>query len=212
MITLSPAEAYRAIAATYDATPNPLTALEHRTLAPLLPDLRNLLIADIAAGTGRWTRYFQSHGARTIATDLCRDMLTYAPHPLAQADNIALPLRNGAFDLVLCSFALAYEPDAFPELVRITRPGGQLIITDVHPDAIARGWSRTFRVGDEVIAPEHHPYTLASLHHPSITRTHLIEARIAEPEREIFIRAGKPDAFDSATKHPAIFIGIFEKK
>jgi malonyl-CoA O-methyltransferase len=212
MNTLSPAEAYRAIAATYDSTPNPLTALEHRTLAPLLPGLRDLLIADIAAGTGRWTRYFQSHGARTIATDLCRDMLAYAPHPLAQADNIALPLRNEAFDLVLCSFALGYEPDAFPELVRITRPGGQLIISDVHPEAIARGWSRTFRVGDEIIAPEHRHYSLNDLRHPSLTRTHLIEAHIAEPEREIFIRTGKPDTFDAASQHPAIFVAVFSKQ
>lgn len=212
MITQSPAEAYRAIAATYDSTPNPLTALEHRTLAPLFPDLRDLLIADIAAGTGRWTRYFQSHGARTIATDLCRDMLAYAPHPLAQADNIALPLRDDAFDLVVCSFALGYEPDAFPELIRITRPGGQLVISDVHPDAIARGWSRTFRVGNEIIAPEHRPYSIHGLRHPSLTPTHLMEPRIAEPEREIFIRAGKPDAFDVAAQHPAIFFAIFSKR
>ncbi len=211
MITLSPAVAYRAIASTYDDAPNPLTALEHRTLTPLLPDPRNLLIADIAAGTGRWTRYFQSHGACTIATDLCRDMLAYAPYPLAQADNIALPLRSNTFDLVLCSFALGYEPDALPELIRITRPGGQLIISDIHPDAIRRGWSRTFRVGGQVIEPEHHPYALRDLQHPNLTRTHLMEPHIGEPEHEIFRRAGKPGLFNPATAHPAIFIAIFRK-
>jgi ubiquinone/menaquinone biosynthesis C-methylase UbiE len=211
MTTLPPPEAYRAIASTYDATPNPLTALEHRTLAPLLPDLRNLFIADIAAGTGRWTHYFQSHGARTIGTDLCRDMLAYAPHPLAQADNIALPLRSDAFDLVLCSFAFGYEPDCFPELIRIARPGGQLIITDVHPHAIRRGWSRTFRVDGLLIEPEHHAYTLDDLRDPRLTLANLIEPHIAEPEREIFTRAGKPDAFTAATEHPAIFVVIWTK-
>lgn len=212
MMSHSPAEAYRAIASTYDAMPNPLTALEHRTLAPLLPDLRDLFIADVAAGTGRWTRYFQSRGAQTIATDLCRDMLAYAPHPLAQADNIALPLRSDAFDLALCSFAFGYEPDCFPELIRITRPGGQLIITDVHPDAIHRGWSRTFRIGNEVIAPRHHHYSFDDLRHPSLTLTHLIEPHIAEPERQVFIRAGKPHAYQDAAEHPAIFIAIFTKQ
>jgi malonyl-CoA O-methyltransferase len=212
MTTLSAAEPYRAIAAMYDATPNPLLALEHRILAPLLPDLHHLHIADIAAGTGRWTRYFQSRGARTIATDLCRDMLAYAPHPMAQADNIALPLRSDAFDLVLCSFAFGYEPDAFPELIRITRPGGQLIITDVHPYAVRRGWSRSFRINGQIVEPEHHPYTLDDLHDPRLTLINLIDAHIAEPEREIFIRAGKPDTFAAATEHPAIFIAVFTKQ
>jgi SAM-dependent methyltransferase len=139
-------------------------------------------------------------------------MLALAPGCRALAANVALPFCSDTFDLVLCSFAIGYAPAALSELIRITRRGGKLIISDVHPDAIARGWSRTFRVGGEVIAPEHHPYSLTDLCHTSLALTQFAEPHIAEPERDIFIRAGKPHAFVPSMEHPAIFIAMFTKQ
>ena len=205
-------EAYRRIAPVYETTPNPLRALEQRILTPLLPPLHGRTMVDVGAGTGRWLQQAQSKLARTIAIDLSPEMLASAPSPRILADATKLPLRENSVDLVLCTFTLGYAPTCFSELVRITRPGGTLIVTDVHPDAIARGWSRAFRVGDDVLEPTHHRYSINALTHPSLTRTHLIEPHIGEPERAIFARAGKLAAFETASAHPAIFIAIWNKK
>ncbi|MEO8099385.1 MAG: methyltransferase domain-containing protein [Acidobacteriota bacterium] len=211
MSALAAVEAYRRIADVYDQAPNPLLALERRTLEPLLPDLRGLLVADVAAGTGRWTEYCQARGAHTIALDACHEMLARAPRPSAQADARNIPLRDNSADMVMCAFALGYAPAAFAELVRILRPGGTLIVSDVHPDALARGWSRSFRTGAEVIEVAHEGYTLDALHHATLRLSHLLEPTLGEPERALFARAGKLEAFEQATRHPAIFVAQWKK-
>ena len=204
-------EAYRRIAPIYDDAPNPLLALEQRTLAPLLPELRGRVVADIGAGTGRWLHHASANGARTIALDRSPEMLARAPQPRIQADANALPLHDNSADVLLCAFTLGYAPTCFAELARVTRPGGTLIVTDVHPDAIARGWSRTFRVDGEILEPAHYRYSLDALTHPRLTQTHLIEPSLGEPERPVFARAGKLAAFYEASFHPAIFVALWTK-
>ncbi len=201
-------DAYERIAPFYDTTPNPLLALEQRILEPLLPNLEGRTIADIGAGTGRWLHRLR--GARGIAIDVSAAMLSNAPAPRMVADARALPLRDAMADAVLCTFTLGYAPECFAELVRITRPGGTLIVTDVHPDAIARGWRRTFCAEGETIEPPHHNYRIEQLTHPALTRTHLMEPYLGEPERPLF--ADKPQLFEPACAHPAIFVGIWTKR
>ena len=205
-------EAYRRIAPVYDTTPNPLLALERRTLLPLLPTLRGLTVADIGAGTGRWLHHARTAGAHTVGLDLSVEMLAAAPSPRVQADAQALPLRDNCADVVFCAFTLGYAPYCFGELARITRPGGTVIVTDVHPDAIARGWSRSFRVGATLIEPAHEKYSIDTLHHPALVRADFIEPHLGTPERAIFTRAGKAEHFDAAAAHPAIFVALWRKQ
>jgi ubiquinone/menaquinone biosynthesis C-methylase UbiE len=50
---------------------------------------------------------------------------------------VALPFRAGAFDWVLCSRVLSHVADlaaALGELARTLKPGGECLITDVHPE------------------------------------------------------------------------------
>jgi ubiquinone/menaquinone biosynthesis C-methylase UbiE len=205
-------EAYGQIASVYDRTPNALLALEQRTLLPLLPDLRVLLVIDIGAGTGRWLHHARSAGAQTLALDVSLEMLASAPEPHVLADALMLPLRDNSADIVFCTFTIGYAPQCFSELARVARPGGMLIVSDVHPDALARGWSRSFRVGDEVVKPTHYPYSIEDLHDPSMARTHLLEPRLGEPERPIFAAANKLVLYDTACAHPAIFVAIWTKR
>jgi malonyl-CoA O-methyltransferase len=190
--------AFDSIAPVYDSTPNPLLALEQRILEPLLPDMRGRTVVDVGAGTGRWLH--RIHAAKTIAVDSSTAMLAHAPGPRVVADAQCIPLRDASADVVFCTFTLGYSPACFEELVRITR--GTLIVTDVHPDAVARGWSR--------LAPGPSPYSLIGLTHPSLTRTHLIEPHISESERPLF--TAKPHLFEDACKQPAIFVAIWTKR
>ena len=209
MKALAPREAYQILAEDYDSRSNALIALERRTMTPLLPDnLERRTVIDVASGTGRWAFHCAKRGARAIAVDFCREMLCRAPRPAVQADAARLPFRTALADITICAFALGYAPACFAELARITRPGGTLLVSDVHPEALSRGWTRSFRHRGEVIQVAAQPYEIADLYAPGLQLSCLVEPRLGPPEREYFERAGRLDRFDEACREPAIFVAL----
>jgi SAM-dependent methyltransferase len=206
MTTLDPSDAYRLLAQDYDSHPNPLLPLEQRTMTLLFPPLRGARVVDAAAGTGRWASYCQTQGAQTIAADFCREMLASAPRPAVLADANRLPLPDGFADVTICAFALGYAPGCLPELARVTRQGGTVLVSDVHPEAIRRGWTRTFRHRAGAISVAHHSYALDDLVAAGLRLDFLIERRFGAPERAVFEKAGKLEVFEEAARHPAIFV------
>jgi ubiquinone/menaquinone biosynthesis C-methylase UbiE len=212
MITLAPIDAYRLLATDYDRSPNPMLALEQRTMAPLFPSLRGACVVDAAAGTGRWASHCGSQGAGTIALDFCAEMLAGAPRPVVVADVNRLPLPDSVADVTVCAFAVGYAPACLSELARITRKGGTVLVSDVHPDAIRRGWTRTFPHPTGVIEVVHQLYTLDDLVSPNLRLDCLEEPRFGEPEREVFAKAGKPAAFEEAARHSALFVARWVKQ
>jgi malonyl-CoA O-methyltransferase len=207
MTVLEPRDAYARLAEDYDTMPNALVALEQRIMMPLLPDhLERQTVVDVAAGTGRWALHCGQRGARAIAVDFCHEMLRRAACPAVRADAEWLPLPDGSADVVICAFALGYAPGCFAELARVTRPGGMLLVSDIHPEALDRGWTRSFRHRGEVIQVRDEPYGLADLDAPGLRRSRLIEPRLGPPERHFFERAGCLDRFEEACREPAIFV------
>ncbi len=206
MTALAPRDAYRVLARDYGSAPNPLLVLEQRVMRPLLPRLDGATIADIAAGTGRWADDCAARGARAVAIDFCAEMLCQSHSHRVCADASSLPLPDESCDLTLCTFALGYAPWCFAELVRITRPGGVLLVSDLHPSAIARGWRRRFRVSGHTIEVRDHVYSISDLRHDAIEQTHLLEPSVGEPERPFYVEAGREDLFEDASRNPAIFV------
>jgi demethylmenaquinone methyltransferase / 2-methoxy-6-polyprenyl-1,4-benzoquinol methylase len=97
------------------------------------------LILDLAAGTGTSSRTFTATGARCVAADFSLGMLRVGargPSPLVRfvaGDALDLPFADGAFDAVTISFGLRNVADpggALAELLRVTRPGGRLVICE----------------------------------------------------------------------------------
>src|SRR5262249_3943203 len=118
------------------------------------------------------------------------------------ADVRALPIPDGIADLTICAFGVGYAPECIGELRRITLRGGVVIVSDLHPDAIGRGWTRSFRHQGQTIEVDHSRYTLEDLNVRGLRLDELREPRFGEPERCIFESAGKAFPEDSA---PAIF-------
>lgn len=214
-------EGYRLWADTYDE-PNPLHALEERVILPRLPDLQGKVALDLACGTGRWLKKLLGRGAKAaFGMDVSPEMLTQAAgHSLAgrvvRADCCAIPLRSWTADVITCSLAIGHlpEPGKFAkELARIARPGADVFLSDFHPAAHARGWQRTFRHGDELIAVPSfaHPLDLIRREFEStgLQVVRLDEPHIAEPEQGIFQRLGKAHLFDAARETPALYIFHF---
>jgi demethylmenaquinone methyltransferase/2-methoxy-6-polyprenyl-1,4-benzoquinol methylase len=106
-------------------------------------------VLDIAAGTGTSSRTFAAAGAYCVACDFSLGMLqvgarkaaslrrpdgpAQGPVRFAAGDALALPFRDRAFDAVTSSFGLrnVADPDAaLAEMLRVTRPGGRLVICE----------------------------------------------------------------------------------
>ena len=54
-----------------------------------------------------------------------------------------LPCERESADLVICALTLCHVPSlsrATEEFYRIVRPGGFVVITDIHPDMVDIGW------------------------------------------------------------------------
>jgi ubiquinone/menaquinone biosynthesis C-methylase UbiE len=94
-------------------------------------------VLELAAGTGAATRALDAALPREVAlvaTDLNPAMLAQAravgtgrPVAWREADAMALPFDDGAFDLVACQFGVMFFPDraaAFAEARRVLAPGG----------------------------------------------------------------------------------------
>jgi malonyl-CoA O-methyltransferase len=217
-------EGHRLWAASYDAGPNPLLALESRALGVLLGPVDSLAVVDVACGTGRWAERLAQSGARVTGVDVCEPMLVRAAGKRALAGRVILadagllPLASEIADVTLCSFAAAYIADlrrAVSEMARITRPGGIVAISDFHPLAAAAGWTRSFRAGGRAYRMEHFARSAAQLRSLAAAAGLALElqmdAHFGEPERGIFIAAGKGAIFAALRETPAVWIGIWEK-
>src|SRR4026208_37892 len=124
VLSLSPIAAHALWAATYDRDPNPLVALEERTVDPLLPvSMEGQVALDVACGTGRWLTKLLRRGATAVGLDLSSEMLHQASRKhllgssglsgssLIQADCLAVPLRSCSVDLAIFSLGLGYVKD-----------------------------------------------------------------------------------------------------
>lgn len=222
---ISSIEGHRIWSTSYDSDPNPVLALDTRVLSERLGCLKGLRVVDVACGTGRWMSLAQAQGAEVIGIDLCQEMLDAAARKPALTGRLALataaqvPLRQEVADLALCSFALSYFPDAaaaLAEIARITRRGGRVVVTDLHPHAVRAGWTRSFRSGDQVYAIDHrnHAIRIAYLaaEQSGLILDWELSARFGEPEHEIFLRAGKESAFLEASRVPAVRVLCWVKR
>jgi ubiquinone/menaquinone biosynthesis C-methylase UbiE len=214
---VSAIEGHRNWAASYDAGPNPLLALETRLLLERLSPLTATRFLDIACGTGRWMLWAQQCGSRAFGVDFCAEMLLEASRKpglagcLSLADACRLPVADGAADLTLCSFALGYlasPHQAFAEMARVSRRGGHVVVTDLHPRALAAGWKRSFRSDGQVFEMDHHLHPIAAwvaaAESAGLSLGWCLEASFGDPEQEIFREAGKESLFAELTRIPAL--------
>jgi ubiquinone/menaquinone biosynthesis C-methylase UbiE len=210
-------EGHRHWAAGYDAGPNPLLALETRLLLERLSPLRAGRFLDVACGTGRWMLWARQRGSQVFGIDACPEMLREALRKpglagrLTLADACHIPLAGGAADLTLCSFALGYVSSAhaaIAEMARVTRKGARVVVADLHPGALAAGWTRSFRADGQVYEMDHHPHPIAAWESAAesagLALDWRLEAGFAEPEREIFRQAGKDSSFEELSRIPAL--------
>lgn len=109
------------------------------------------IVADIGTGTGFMIQGLLNQAAELVGLDESPEMLAVARENFAEfpqvqfqeAEGQHLPADDGRFDAVFANMYLHHTPDpatAIAEMVRILKPDGKLIITDL--DSHDQEWMR----------------------------------------------------------------------
>lgn len=148
-------DGYDLWAATYDTDGNPLIALEEPLVDQLLGDVCGLSVLDVGCGTGRHAIRLAAAGASVHAIDFSAAMLERARqkqgaekidfrvHDLAKP----LPFETKTFDRVICGLVVDHIADLsglFREMGRVSRQGGAIVISVMHPAMMLRGVQARF--------------------------------------------------------------------
>ena len=142
--------------ATYDDGGNPLILAEEPAVRGILAGRPIGTALDAACGTGRYAGYLDSLGHEVTGIDSTPAMLDVARAKVPAArfaigDLTALPLADGAIDLAVCTLALTHCADPAPpirELARVVRPGGSVVVSDIHPFLVMLGGQGQYPRGD----------------------------------------------------------------
>lgn len=176
---VSTQEGYAVWSRIYDSEKNSLIAVEELHVDLLLASLPAAAALDVGTGTGRHALKLARRGIAVTAIDQSPEMLAVARWN-ARTEGVTidfrlasinedLPFESGRFDFLICALMLCHVPDlshAIQEFSRALQPGGHLLISTFHPDAIERGW-RTIFVERGAI------YLLPNMHH---TRADYLDA------------------------------------
>lgn len=170
-----PEQAYDLWAEAYDAQPdNLMLALDEGVFGSLLDGvtLKNKVIADIGCGTGRhWQKLLDNSPAQLVGFDVSKEMLAVLQQKFPQQKTVRLTdshinLPDASCDTVISTLAIAHIPDAktaLEEWYRILKPGGDILLTDYHPDALAGGGNRTFMHKGKLVAVKNHIHSIDSI-------------------------------------------------
>ena len=130
--------------------------MENKILDSLLTkvSLSGKTILDYGCGTGRnWKRFLSLNPAKLIGCDISAGMLEqlrkkypdYETYLLKR--NSTIPINKETVDFLFSTLVTAQIKNLkllFLEWDRILKPGGFVLITDMHPDVLAAGGKRTF--------------------------------------------------------------------
>jgi len=150
------ARAYDRWAPSYDADRNATRDLDAEVVraAPLQLDGRDVL--ELGCGTGKNTEWLAARARSIVALDFSDGMLARAGERLAGAAHVRFvrhdvrdpwPVPDAAMDVVVGNLVLEHVADLAPvyaEAARVLRPGGRLLLCELHPERQRRGGQAHF--------------------------------------------------------------------
>lgn len=207
---MSISDAYNEWSAIYDSNVNRTRDLEADVTRQRLAGRRFASIIEIGCGTGKNTVFLAEIGASVLALDFSEQMLAKArskvsaPHVRFEQADVTKPWRaaDDSADLVTCSLVLEHVESldaAFAEAARVLRPGGWLLVNELHPFRQYGGTKARFERGAEIVEVD------VFLHHVSDFTT------AAERSGLRLRTLGEHWHADDAGKPPRLISFVFEK-
>lgn len=137
-------ELYNKIAKVYETEEvrRYLMKVESKEIEDFLPQEGKVL--DAGCGTGRYSIKMARSGCEVVGVDFSREMLKEAKKKSKGlkikykfGDIRKLNLKKNTFDHVICTLVLNHLKDwkkAVRQLVKVTKPGGSIVISNIHPE------------------------------------------------------------------------------
>jgi SAM-dependent methyltransferase len=146
-------QGYDRWAAIYDGTVNSTVFVDDAAFPPVWAHLKDKKVLELGCGTGRHTVRLAAAGNTVTGLDLSPGMLAAARKKLAgfanvtliEGDLLATPLAG--FDAVVTALVLEHIADLdafFCGVANALNPGGELFLSEIHPDRIAAGTQANF--------------------------------------------------------------------
>ena len=169
-------QAYNNWALNYDNQPdNLILTLDEILVSEIFSetDFNSKTVVDIGCGTGRhWQKIFSCKPERLLGFDVSSGMLDilnkkfpYAKTFLLHNNNLK-NLKDNSVDIVISTLTVAHIKNiekAMHEWARVLNPGGDMIITDFHPDTLAKGGKRTFTFNNETVTIKNYVHSIKKL-------------------------------------------------
>lgn len=222
------AAAYDIWSASYDDQPgNLMLDLDEVIFSELLSgiDLEDKHVADIGCGTGRhWQKIYDKQPALLTGYDVSRGMLEKLKRkfPAAQTkqvtDDLLTDLPDHSVDCIVSTLTIAHMKD--PDLsvaawARVLTHDGHLLITDFHPDILAKGGRRSFSSGNKTLSVVNYVHPLGGLtsllKHHGFRLVQKMERFINEDVRHYYEHKKAQDVYERFKGMPVIF-GLHLKK
>ena len=160
-----PEKAYDLWAANYDGQPdNLMLALDEEVFSTLLNEIeiKDKILVDVGCGTGRhWKKIIDRQPKKITGFDVSEKMLAMLRQKFPQSETRHLinhklnGLVDNSCDIIISTLTIAHIKnieEALKEWMRLLKPGGDIIITDYHPTALANGADRTFNYKNKKVA------------------------------------------------------------
>ncbi len=173
---LSSREAYKLWSSFYDDQPeNVVLFLEEKLFTEMISviNFKDKKILDIGCGTGRhWKELLNLDPAGITGVDSSGEMINklltkFPGSAVYVSDNNSLePLKDSSFDIVISTLTIGHISELdkhFYEWNKKLRQGGEILITDFHPEAFSAGMKRSFTLENEVIEVENYLYDIGFL-------------------------------------------------
>ncbi len=144
---------YQKLAGVYDRFVEPANRGVRRYVFRLFPPESGKRVLEVGCGTGTNLMFYRQKGNVLCGLDLSPAMLKQAKAKLEdaaflqQGDALHMPYRDETFDVVLAMLTLHEMPleirdGVIAEMVRVTKKGGRLLLTDYRSGNLRfpRGW------------------------------------------------------------------------
>lgn len=225
---MNPQKAYDLWSTHYDGQSNNLIIALDDVLFDRLTGavpLAGKTILDIGCGTGRhWEALSAASPHQLVGYDISEGMLRQLQQKFPGAETHVIKrdrlhaTADNSCDLVISNLTIGYIANleaAFTEWNRVLKQGGDVVITDFHPNALATGGKRNFSHNKKSISIKNYIHTIEQVtelaQEQQWQKYNMIEMPIDDSVKHFFEQQHSVEVFERS-KGTFIVYGIHFKK